>query len=588
MIGTEKFEKTILRAYICSLMSSGIKKSEAEHLAKNNLGLFKEAEAAKIQTTDGYNYPVPNDMLAKYVSEKYLTPLSSFIEDAKSKRTLQDLDVWWQKHQNRASMNLSEGDFNELAIHIIPSLRAGFVEEPTLPTEETSHAQEDAPQICTDLVIDINPDKLSVNDNFLQFAEHWRLEMQKADFVPQAEDDLKDIRGNIKKCQVVEAQIDDALQRLSEYLELALKGDPEVKKYTDYLLDRRNKMQLLREETRSHRLNIANIPKKWLNNQKAAAVTEHLELVNTRAEQLFYGKIISGRNDADARARLIAAYKNKRTVGSIVAAVESEADLIISEMESRAELCRQNLERIEGSGRPALFQDWKSLMIWEPELLEQQIRLRIQTEDLEKARAKRCPEKLAEWKAIVDGITNIPNLESWFPAHKDEINQTMPHEDDRDELIQHCGARKQHLKVEFAKKMAPPPPDEEVEGTATKAPDQRKSTKNDQHEQAASGQDETECTAVFEVTIAGKGAANALFSDIWEMVNQRGGVASKIDDYIEYEKIKKKILAKASEELPDPEHFEPCNVGNLDDAYERGLDHGEIYFAQELFDILNK
>lgn len=457
----QNHEETIMKAFVWSLYSNGEPLEEAKQIATKNVNRFKKTEGDEIREKEGHNDPIGIYVLAKHVAEKYLTSLDGFVKEAESKKTLRDLDKWWQKHQLRASMNLSEHNFNELAIKIMPSLRSKLEGEGdavcVIPPED-EQAQASG---CTDLVVSIDPKGLSVSDNFPKYAEMWRAEMRKADFIPQAEGDLKIIRDNEKKCKDVEGKIDITLQNISEYLEKALQGDPEVKRYTDELISLRKKMQALKEETAAHRKNIAHAPKRYMDDQKKQAVTEHLARVRDAADKLFVGAITKGRNDADAKVRLVASYKGKRTVDTVKQAVEEEADKIIDEMNDMAALCRSNLNMIEMSGRPALFQDKEALMTWEPERLEQEIKLRVQQEELLKAKAQRNPDKLAEWKDTVDDIDNVPKLDNWYKAHWGEVKESLPHEEDQAELLKHCGERKQKLKAEYATSINNPPPHED-------------------------------------------------------------------------------------------------------------------------------
>jgi hypothetical protein len=160
------------------------------------------------------------------------------------------------------------------------------------------------------------------------------------------------------------------------------------------------------------------------------------------------------------KGRLVAAYKGKRTVETIKTAVEEGAGRIIDEMNDQAERCRSNLKMIKASGRPALFQDQETLMTWVPESLAQEIKIRVQQDDLLKAQAQRHPQKLANWKATVDAIDNAPHLDNWYLKHWDEVKESLPHEKDREELLQYCGERKQKLKAEYARFVNNPPPPE--------------------------------------------------------------------------------------------------------------------------------
>lgn len=456
----QNHEDTIMRAYVWLLHSNGETKEEAEKIALKEINNFKQAEACSLQGEIGViGGTVHIDQLAEYVAQKYLTSLDGLVAEATSKKTLHGLEAWWQKHQKRCSMNLSEEEFNELAIKVMPRLFTKKKEGGDAVTPESEPVHE-LQQDCTALVVDINPKELAINDNFSIYAAAWREEMRKADFIPQDEAALKVIRANEKKCKEVEGTIDDILGEISAHLEEVGRTDPRVKAYTDKLVDNRAKLNTLKQETAAHRKNIAHAPKRYMNDQKDKAVKEHHARVKDAADQLFVGEIAKGRNDAGTRDRLVAAYKGKRTVPTIQSAVEEEAARIIEEMNDRAALCRSNLELIAASGRPALFQDQKTLMTWNQENLEQEITIRVQKDDLLKAQAVRKPEKLEEWKSKVNEIGNIPYLKNWYVAHRPEIESDLPHDDDRAAFIEHCGARKQQLSVEFAKSMNTPPPPE--------------------------------------------------------------------------------------------------------------------------------
>lgn len=531
-------EEVIMEAFVRMLTRAG--ETEPEKVARKNINNFKRDHV--IQFRESSSIPVGESVsraqLAQYVSEKYpVYDLEHYKKEAGSKKNQYDLDMWWSKFQERAHRDLnSDDDFTALAKHVA-LLRTRL--------RVTEEAATEAPQATKELVIDIKPGELAVNDNFRAFADEWRREMQQADFIPQAEGDLKVIRANEKKCKEVEEKINSTLQEIAKHLELALKGDPEVKKYTDRLLSLREEMQALYDETRKHRINASKMPKKWLDDQKTAAVTEHLERVNALGSLLFGGEILCGRNDTDARARLIAAHKGRRTVETIFTAVEAEADLIISEMEARAKLCHSNLKLIEESGRPALFQDKVTLMVWDPEKLQQEIKLRVQQEALLKAQAKRNPEKLAEWKHTLDQIDNVPHLENWYNAHWAEVKASMPHEEDQNELLTHRGTRMQQLKRDFAKAMNEPPPPEDqemVSAARVETSDERRGDEAALQEEVKGGQEETKgskegelgneegYTASFEVFVPGTDPkkANLLFRKVWELVEEMGGIPSEI------------------------------------------------------------
>lgn len=134
-------EEKIKRAYVWDLYSNGETKEEAEEIASQNINRFKKAEGDEIREAEGHSDSVPIEQLAEYISRKYLTSLKVFVAEAKSKRTLYDLETWWQKHQERARMNLTEKEFNELAIKVMPCLfnkkkEGGDAVTPELEPEE--------------------------------------------------------------------------------------------------------------------------------------------------------------------------------------------------------------------------------------------------------------------------------------------------------------------------------------------------------------------------------------------------------------------------------------------------------------------
>lgn len=464
----QNHKETIMRAFVWSLYSNGETKEEAERLAAKNINLFEKAEGDEIRQAEGHNKPIGTYLLAKHVAEKYLTSLDGFIKEAESKETMLELEDWWQKHQFRASMNLSVADFNEFAMNIMFSLRSKFErenEDDPITVAEILDEQHGQPETCTDLVVRIDQKQLIISDNFAQYAEAWRAEMRDADFIPTAEVDLKDIRDNEKKCKEVEEAIDAVIDEISFHLEEVGKTDPKIKEYTDRLIDSRKKLRVLKEETIAHRKKISHAPKRYMDDQKKKVVDEQLSRIKDAADQLFVGEIAKVRNDADAKYRLVAAYKSKRTVETIKNAVEEEAGRIIEEMNERAARCRSNLKLIEASGHPALFQDKGSLMTLEPESLEKEIKLRVQQDELLKSKVKRNPEKLAELEATVSEIDNVPHLENWYNAHWGEVKESLPHEEDREELLKFCGEHKQKLKSEYAKSVnSPPPPEEPPQG----------------------------------------------------------------------------------------------------------------------------
>lgn len=509
-------EEMIQKAYLCQLVSMDTGKEDAEDIVEKHIndliGLndFKRDEVIKYNLAHGTSGPVDTVDLAWYVTGKYLSPLSSFIEDAKNKKTLHE----------------------------------------PVPEAETEPAQETGTETCTDLIIDVRPGELAVIDNFQLFSESWREEMRKADFIPQAEGDLQVIRANEKKCKEIEKKIDESLQGIASYLDKALEGDPDAKRYTDNLMNLRKRLQSLKEETAAHRKNIAKMPTKWMNDQKAAAVSEHLRRVEHYANDIFVGPVAKTKDTTDVKSRLTAAYKNKRTVETVFAAVKEEADLIMSEMQERVARCNANLKLIADTGYPSLFQDRETLMVWDTGMLEQQIKIRVQNAELEKARAVRKPEELARWKRTVDGIKNIPHLENWFSAHWDEIKKSMPHEDDQAELIEYCGVRKQQLKQKHAKSVnEPPPPGDEPVGSETAStqkgkrlpvrgggggfylktgsqnPPNKEDAQSEQHE-AKKG-----LYATFKVIVPSgdKEQANKLFPAIWKLVRDSGCIPERIE-----------------------------------------------------------
>lgn len=405
----QNHEDTIMRAYVWSLHSNGKTIADAREIARKNINMFNRAEILEIQETEGHSNPISFEKLAEYTANKYLTSFGNFIKEAQSKEDLHDLEAWWQKHQVRISMNISEADFNEFAIETMPALRSKFEDKEQDNSAATVMPDEVQAEECTDLVVSIDPKQLVINDNFSIYAEQWRAEMRKADFLPQAEEDLKDLRNNEKKCREVEKAIDGVIDELSGHLEEVGKTDPKIKEYTNRLVDNRKKLRVLKEETVAHRKKISHAPKRYMDDQKKQAVEEHFTRVNDTADQLFVGEIAKGRNDVDVKSRLVAAYKGKRTVDTIRTAIEEEADRIIAEMNERASLCRSNLKLIEAAGRPAIFQDKSNLMTLDTEILEQQITIRLQ----------------------------------------------------QDDLLQFCGEHKQKLKAEYAKSVNSPPPPEE-------------------------------------------------------------------------------------------------------------------------------
>lgn len=534
-------EDTILRAYICSLVSSGMATEEAKELASKHVNQFKRAEIVAFKEEGGIDGSVLVEKLAEYVAGKYLSPLSSFIEEAKSKKTLHELDVWWQKHQHRAHLNLSEAEFNDLAMKSMPELRANFSDsEPEQAGKEVSSApaQEETAGARTDLIIDVRPDDLSVVDNLSEYASLWvnKLKRTKA-LVPQTESDLKVFRDVEKECKDVEKKLDDFLKLVVKYLEDALKGDPEAEKYANKLIEKRETLEKLREETRRYRLDISKVPKEWLNEKKAAAVKEHLQQVENFANGLFIGSIEKAKDTSDVKNRLTAAYKSKRTVETVFSAVETEADLIVSEMQERAARCNANLKLIAESGCPTLFQDQDSLMLWETDRLEQEIKLRLQADDLAKARAVRMPEELARWKRTIDGITTIPHLDNWYHAHWAEVKKSMPHEDDKAELLEYCGVRKNQLAQEYARSVnEPPPPDDDpvrppVQGNSQGEGDvnQDPPTKEDAHPEQHGAKKGLYVTFKVTVPSGDKELANTVFGKIWKLVQGSGCIPEVVE-----------------------------------------------------------
>lgn len=443
----QNHEETIMRAYVWSLHANGEAVEEAKQIAKQSINLFKRAEGDEIRAMEGHTDPVPIYTIAKYVAEKYLTSLNDFIKEAESKRTLHDLDMWWKQHQGRVKLNLSEHDFNEFAIKIMPSLRSKFEGEEGAACAILTEDEQVQPEDYTDLIVDIRPGKM-VSSTFPAFSKFWNNALEEAkNFVPQSEDDLKRIREHEKACKNIE-------NKISEVLEKALMGDPKIQSLVEDL-------KKLGGKTRASRLDAGKIASEWMDNQKSKVVTEHLARVKDAADKLFVGEIAKGRDDADVKGRLVASYKGKRTVDTVKQAVEEEAGRIIDEMNDRAARCRSNLEKIEASGRPALFQDQDFLMTLDTETLEQQVTIRIQQDDLLKTQVQRHPQKLANWKATIADIDNVPHLDNWYLKHWDEVKESLPHEKDREELLQYCGERKQALKAEYAKSAAnnPPPPE---------------------------------------------------------------------------------------------------------------------------------
>lgn len=450
----QNYEEIIMMSYVWSLYSSGETKEEAEKIAGQNINRFKKAEGDEIRADEGHNNPIPVEQLAEYVAGKYLTSLDSFIKEAESKETLLELEDWWQKHQNRVSMNLSKDDFSEFAMKTMFSLRSKFDggSENDPSTVSVINDEEKINKVnCTDLIVDIRPGEM-VSSNFSSFAKFWGDALEEAKkFIPQSEDDLKRIREHEKACRDVE-------NKISEVIEKALMGNPKIQSLVEGLKE-------LGGKTRASRIDAGKIASEWMEGQKKQAVEEHLARVKDAADKLFVGEIAKGRNDADTKGRLVASYKGKRTVGTIITAVEEEAGRIIEEMNDLAARCRSNLKLIEESGHPALFQDKENLMTWEQERLEQQIKLRVQQDELLKAKAKRAPEKLAEWKATVSEIDNVPHLDNWYLKHWGEVKESLTHEDDQAELLKFCGEHKQKLKSEYAKSAnSPPPPEDPPQG----------------------------------------------------------------------------------------------------------------------------
>jgi hypothetical protein len=356
--------------------------------------------------------------------------------------------------------------------------------------------------------------------------------MEKADIVPQSEDDVKFLRDHQKDCLELEGIIDSIF-------EAAKSGNADIKSVF-------NSLDALKIDTRAHRL-----ADSWLTNQKQAAVQVQVERVAADFGLLFTGRTTrAGKSFCEIMPRLERAGKGKKTPDTYRDAVSAEADIIISEMEALSNQCNDNLIVIDAIGMPTLFPDIDALMLMPPEQLAAITARRVAEHNLQeekkKVQIKRNPEKLAELKKEVCAINNIIHLENWWNKHEDEIKEALPHSDDIAVLLTFCGERRAELNIKLKEDRNDPPPPMHGDMHPESGPAHSQSEMVRQEERATmeglltSTQEEhadheENLSFIFKVTIPGnsqasKDIANDLGGDLWGLIESRGCIAEEIKD----------------------------------------------------------